>query len=130
MQQLLALKTTSNMAKSKQTEELTPQEQVASNEVDQTTMESQTGIAQDSKIVSEDFLFAIGSPEGDIILKVGTDGKIVYLKDGTSLDDASKAFWNSFESILPVTAEEVFEITNDADLGAYIRARMNQKINP
>lgn len=110
------------MAKPKQTEEVTPQEQVTSNEVDQTSQ-------LDSALVQDDFLFAIGSPEGDIILKVAVDGKIAYLKDGASLDDASKAFWNSFESILPVTAEEVLETPNDADLGAYIRARMTQKIN-
>lgn len=76
----------------------------------------------------EKFLFAINTPDGGVIVKVGIDGNILYLKDGTSLDEAAKAFWNSFESYLPVTAEEVQAYPNDADLGAFIRTRMTTKL--
>jgi hypothetical protein len=75
----------------------------------------------------EDFLFAIGTPEGDMVLKVGSDGNILYLKEGASLTEASKAFWDSFQVFLPITIEEVSEYANDEELGRYVRAKMQAK---
>jgi hypothetical protein len=79
-------------------------------------------VAQD-----EPFLFAIGTPEGDMMVKVGVDGNIMYIKEGVSLTDASKAFWDSFQVFLPITIEEVETYTSDEELGAYVRARMANK---
>lgn len=76
----------------------------------------------------DSYLFAIGTPEGDIMVKIGVDGNILYLKEGSTLEEAAKAFWNSFELFLPITAEEVVGRPNDADLGAHVRARMNNKL--
>lgn len=76
----------------------------------------------------DDFLFAIGTPEGEHIIKVGLEGNIEYIKAGMSMDEASKAFWDSFQGILPVTAEDIQAYDSDADLGAYVRARMNNKV--
>ena len=75
----------------------------------------------------EPFLFAIGTPEGDMMVKVGPDGNIMYLKDGASLSEASKAFWDSFQVFLPITIEEVDEYANDEELGRYVRAKMQAK---
>ena len=76
----------------------------------------------------DNFLFAIGTPEGEHIIKIGLDGNIEYIKAGMSMDEASKAFWNSFEGVLPVTLEDIQTYNNDADLGAYVRARMINKL--
>lgn len=78
----------------------------------------------------ESFLFAIGTPEGDMMLKVAPDGNIMYIKDGTSLTEASRAFWDSFQVFLPITIDEVEQHPNDEELGKYVRARMNAKQNP
>jgi hypothetical protein len=77
---------------------------------------------------TDNFLFAIGTPEGDILLKVGEDGNIMYLKEGSSLDEASVAFWNSFQGYLPISAGEVDKYPNDAELGYYIRTKMADKL--
>jgi len=75
----------------------------------------------------EPFLFAIGTPGGDMMVKVGPDGNIMYLKEGASLTEASRAFWDSFQIILPITIEEVEQHTNDEELGRYVRTRMQAK---
>lgn len=86
---------------------------------------------QEKEMVQEEpFLFAIGTPEGDMMVKVGPDGNIMYLKDGTTLTEASKAFWDSFQVFLPITIEEVEQYANDEELGRYVRARMQAKQNP
>jgi len=91
------------MSKSKQTKETTTQE--------------------------EPFLFAIGTPEGDTIIKVGVDGNIMSIKDHMNLTDVSKAFWNSFQVFLPITVEEVEQYANDEELGKYVRSRMHSKLS-
>jgi len=77
----------------------------------------------------EQFLFAIGTPEGEMMVKVGPDGNIMYLKEGATLQEAARAFWDSFQVFLPITIEEVEKHANDEELGRYIRARMNAKQN-
>lgn len=77
----------------------------------------------------ESYLFAIGTPDGDMVLKVGSDGDIIYLKEGTSLSEAARAFWDSFQVFLPITIEEIDERPNDDDLGRYVRNRMNTKLS-
>lgn len=77
----------------------------------------------------ESYLFAIGTPEGDMVLKVGPDGNIMYLKEGTSLTEAARAFWDSFQVFLPITIEEIEERPNDGELGQYVRSRMNAKLS-
>lgn len=74
------------------------------------------------------FLFAVGTPQGELMLKIGADGNIMYLKDGATLDEAAKTFWNTFEGLLPVTIDEVTEYSDDTKLGSYIRARMEAKL--
>ena len=74
------------------------------------------------------FLIAIGTPEGEHIVRIGTEGNIEYIKAGMEMNDVTKAFWNSFEAILPVTTDDVMNYPNDADLGEFIRARMNNKL--
>jgi len=76
----------------------------------------------------DNYLFAIGTPEGDILVKVGVDGNLMYIKNDTTLEEAARAFWNSFEFFLPITDEEVKNYPNDAELGAYVRARMTSKL--
>lgn len=76
----------------------------------------------------EEFLFAVGTPSGEQILRVGIDGNIEYIKEGATIDEVSKAFWNSFEGMLPITVEDVMNYPNDADLGAYVRTRMTSKL--
>jgi len=76
----------------------------------------------------EPFLFAIGTPEGDLILKVDANGNIMYLRSGTTMSEASKALWNSFQLFLPLTEDEVKNYPNDADLGAYVKAKMADKL--
>ena len=78
----------------------------------------------------EPFLFAIGTPAGDTIVKVGVDGNILHIKDGISLTEASKAFWNSFQVFLPITVEDVEAYSNDEELGKFVRSRMQAKLNP
>lgn len=75
----------------------------------------------------EPFLFAIGTPEGDMMVKVGPNGNIMYLKDGATMTEASKAFWDSFEVFLPVTIEEIEQYASDEELGRYVRAKMQAK---
>jgi len=77
----------------------------------------------------EPFLFAIGTPEGDMMVKVGSDGNILYLKEDVSLTEASKAFWDSFQVFLPITIEEVEEHASDEELGRYVRLKMQAKQN-
>ena len=84
---------------------------------------------QTKQTTTEDnFLFAINSQEGEMIVKIGANGEILYLKEDISMQEAAKAFWNSFQLFLPVTAEEVMGMPNDADLGAHIRARLHNKL--
>lgn len=77
----------------------------------------------------EQFLFAIGTPEGEMMVKVGPDGNIMYLKEGATLQEAAKAFWDSFQVFLPVTIEEVEQYANDEELGRYVRSKMRAKQN-
>lgn len=77
----------------------------------------------------EQFLFAIGTPEGDMMVKVGPDGNIMYLKDGATLQEAAKAFWDSFQVFLPITIDEVEQYVSDEELGRYVRAKMQAKQN-
>ena len=106
MQLRLALKKPSNMAKSKQTQteaQITPEN-------------------------DNNFLFAIGTPEGDLLVKVGPDGNIMYIKEGSTLQEAALVFWNAFEGYLPISQEEISKYPNDAELGLYIRNRMANKL--
>ncbi len=91
----------------------------------QSTEVDQTQITPDS---DDNFMFAIGTPEGDLMVKVGTDGNITYLKDGATLGEAAKAFWNSFQGFLPISEDEVLSYANDAELGAYVRSKMKDKM--
>lgn len=83
--------------------------------------------ASNEVVQEEPFLFAIGTPEGDLMVKVGVDGNIMYLKDGTSLSEASRAFWDSFQVFLPITIEEVQQFATDEELGQYVRSKMQAK---
>jgi len=76
----------------------------------------------------DNYLFAVGTPDGDILVKIGVDGNIMYIKDNTTLEEAAKAFWNSFEEFLPVSVYDVMNTPNDAELGASVRSRMQQKL--
>ena len=83
---------------------------------------------KETTTVQEDaFLFAIGTPEGEIVVKVGTDGNLIELKEGITLTEASKVFWDSFQLFLPITVEEVEQYANDEELGRYVRAKMQAK---
>lgn len=75
----------------------------------------------------ERYLFAIETPEGETIIKIGVDGNIMELKDQITLTEASRAFWNIFQTILPVTQEDIDSYPNDQELGASIRNRMAAK---
>lgn len=76
----------------------------------------------------DNFLFAIGTPEGEHVVRIALDGSIDYIKAGLTMNEASQAFWNSFEAVLPITAEVVMSFPNDAELGEYIRAKMTDKL--
>ena len=85
----------------------------------------------DAQITPENdnnFLFAVGTPEGDLMVKIGVDGNILYLKDESTLAEAALAFWNAFEGYLPISAEEVDSYSNDAELGFYVRSKMANKL--
>jgi len=85
--------------------------------------------AKQTQEAVDNYLFAIGTPEGDILLKVGEDGNILELKDGATLEEAAKAFWNSFEEFLPVHLFEIDAHPNDAELGLLVRQRAQAKLS-
>lgn len=110
------------MAKSKQTQEPVDQpESVDQQETvgAETTEQVVEEVAPQTQ--EEPFLFAIGTPDGDLIVKIGEEGNILYLKHEATLDEAAKAFWAAFSQFLPLTEEEIETITDDAELGAYVR---------
>lgn len=79
--------------------------------------------------IEDNFLFAIGTPEGELLVKVGPDGNIMYIKDGATLEEAALTFWDAFQAYLPISIGEIDRHPNDAELGMYIRNKMAAKTN-
>lgn len=80
-----------------------------------------------AKQPTDNFMLAINNPEGELMIKIDMDGNVVYLKDEANLTEMTKVFWNSFKTVVPVTQEDVKNYPNDAELGTFIRTRMQAK---
>ena len=80
-----------------------------------------------AKQLPDNFMLAINNPEGELMIKIDMDGNVVYLKDEANLTEMTKVFWNSSKTVVPVTQEDVKNYPKDAELGTFIRTRMQAK---